>query len=50
MKKKIRVTFYIEEDMYLLLRSQLIIKKMTVSSWLRERVSRFVDNHLKGDK
>jgi hypothetical protein len=49
MANKIRVTFYIDEDEYLQLRSRLIIRKITVSSWLRERVRRYVEHHTRND-
>lgn len=38
-----RVTFYIDEKLYLQLRSQLVLKQITVSDWLRTRIKRFLE-------
>jgi len=42
---KIRVSFYIEKDLYLPFRSQLVVKNKTVAKWLRERIKRFMETH-----
>jgi hypothetical protein len=43
--KKTRVSFYIDEELYLKLRAQLIVRRKPVSVWLRERIKRYVEGN-----
>lgn len=43
MEKQIRVSVYVNETQYRLLRSVLALRKQSVSEWLREVMERFID-------
>lgn len=40
-----RVTFYIDAESYLILKSMLALKKKSASAWLRELVENYISNN-----
>ena len=42
-----RVCLYIEEEEYLKLRSLLVLDRLTVSEWMRQRVRSYIDRKTK---